>query len=309
MGKGTRSRANRATHSRERPRKATHDIDVRERLVGIFDANEELLQIALTHARAAFNHSGVKGDAVERAVRDFLRAHLPRAFDIGTGEVVDIQGHRSPQLDVVVSNSDQPFVHPQDTPGIYLAEGVSAVGEVKSVLNSGALDDILRKGKLIRTLVPAHAAGDVVNGNPVDIARFVNTIPYFALAIESDISTDGILQRLSAEPELSVAQHAAPIMLPAVDLLVVLRPKLSLIFITPGGVIHLVDAAGNDVAGWGQIGGARPLTELFVWLNANATRVKRFASIATPYLTPTSRAELDAIRAREAVVGAVIPEK
>jgi len=309
VGKGTRTRANREKQPRNLAQKTAVNVEVRERLVKIFDANEELLQVALAQARAAFDHSGVKGDAVERAVRDFLRAHLPRAFDIGTGEVVDIQGNRSPQLDVVVSNSDQPFVHSQDTPGIYLAEGVSAVGEVKSVLNSAALDDILRKGRVIRTLVPTHAAGDIVNGNSADIARFVNTIPYFTLAIESDVSIDTVLKRLSAEPELSATQGSASITLPALDLLVVLKPKLSLIFITPGGATHLVDAAGNDIGGWGQIEGTRPLTELFVWLNANATRVKRFSSIATPYLTPTSRAELDAIRAREAADGADVQEE
>ncbi|WP_146244187.1 DUF6602 domain-containing protein [Curtobacterium sp. MCBD17_032] len=277
-------------------RQSADALSQRERLGALFDVNEQKLRLALDEARASFDHRGIKGDVVEGAVRTFLRGHLQRVFDVGTGEVIDQFGHRSPQLDVVVSNSDQPFAYPIDASGLYLAEGVSAVGEVKSKLNSASLQDILTKGQQIRQIRPRPLQGDEVYGNPVDIDRYVMSLPYFAIAIESDISTESILKRLADAPLLPAGATDSGRRLPSLDMLVVLDRRMTAMFVMDGGSIHLLESDGSDVEGWGLVHPGRPLTDLFLWLNTNVTRVRRHTSIAIPYLVPTSREELDWIR-------------
>src|SRR4051812_27988330 len=90
----------------------------------------------LAEGRPKFQHSTLKGGAVENADRDFLRSFVPRRLAIGTGEVIDHNGNRSAQTDVVVANEDHPFTFTGDDPGLFFIEGVSAAGEVKSVLTT-----------------------------------------------------------------------------------------------------------------------------------------------------------------------------
>jgi hypothetical protein len=90
--------------------------DERSAVSHAIDALEGQLRAQLDHARAQLEHMGNRGSAAEDAFRDFLARHLPRRFDVGHGEVVDTHGARSGQVDVIVSNEDQPFRH-GDRPG------------------------------------------------------------------------------------------------------------------------------------------------------------------------------------------------
>ena len=85
--------------------------------------NEKQMLARLEETRSRFAHPGNKGDAVEIAFRDFLRKHLPRRFDVGHGEVIDTNGHRSGQVDVVVMNEHHPFTYPPEDAGLFFIEG------------------------------------------------------------------------------------------------------------------------------------------------------------------------------------------
>lgn len=257
---------------------------VGDRLTAAFAAEEALLRAALDKARADFDHRGVRGDAVERAVRLFLQRHLPRKFGVGTGEAIDRLGHRTSQLDVLVLNDEQPFIHEPDESGLYLVEGVSAVGEVKARLARADLEDILAKGERLRALAPTHTTGDIVRTNLSDRSRFVESVPYFGLALESRMSIELTLEVLNSN--FTVTPDSRPT-LPTLDALFV---------VGVGSFYNFWDGQGSHQfrspqgLGTGWIGPFpdNVLVGLFSWLNGTMSRITRANSIATPYLMATN---------------------
>lgn len=82
--------------------------------------------------------SNTKGLERQTFIDSFLSQVLPSHFRFGTGDATDQAGNRSGQLDVVI---EYPFVPSLPIVGsertrLYLAEGISAVIEVKSDLSS-----------------------------------------------------------------------------------------------------------------------------------------------------------------------------
>ena len=106
-------------------------------------------------------HRGELGTAREQIVRDFLKAHLPRRFDVGTGFAFDCDGNVSRQLDVVIFDA---MICPRfELPGgklLFPCEAIAAVGQIKSALTShkelaGAFDNLASVKVLDRS---AHGA-------------------------------------------------------------------------------------------------------------------------------------------------------
>jgi transposase len=83
------------------------------------NAVELQMQARLAEIRQRLHHRGNKGASVEAVVREFLREYLPRRFDVGHGEIVDQQGQRSPQTDVVIVNEDHPGTFTHNEPGLF----------------------------------------------------------------------------------------------------------------------------------------------------------------------------------------------
>lgn len=83
-------------------------------------------------------HPGELGTDREEVVRSFLRAYLPKRFEISTGFVFDVNGAVSNQVDIVIADT---LVCPRfETVGgtrYYPCESVVAVGQVKSSITSG----------------------------------------------------------------------------------------------------------------------------------------------------------------------------
>jgi hypothetical protein len=80
-------------------------------------------------------HPAELGTDREEIIRQFLRAYLPKRFDVSTGFAFDSAGKVSKQLDIVISNS---LICPRfETAGgkrFFPCESVVAVGQVKSSL-------------------------------------------------------------------------------------------------------------------------------------------------------------------------------
>ena len=89
------------------------------------------------------------GTAAERPVRDQLEQILPRGIAVGEGFVIDSYGGTSRQQDVILYERDIcPVFSVNNTPQTtyYPCEGVIAVGEVKSSLDTASLRDAFQKG-------------------------------------------------------------------------------------------------------------------------------------------------------------------
>ena len=75
-----------------------------------------------------------RGDTVEVAVRDFLQRRLPQQYHIGQGHIVDKKLITSPQLDVIIADSNgMPVLFEGENGVQYIPyESVYLVGEIKS---------------------------------------------------------------------------------------------------------------------------------------------------------------------------------
>ena len=99
-------------------------------------------------------HSSIVGSAREFIVKRTLRSILPPITHIGTGKVVDFQGKKSRQIDIIVYDSRFPVFEIQSGIGIYLLEGVIATIEVKSTLTKKSLFEALENTLSILQLTP-----------------------------------------------------------------------------------------------------------------------------------------------------------
>lgn len=257
---------------------------VAEQLHAMFAAQDAQMVAALQLARAGFEHSENKGQAVELAVRQFLEGHLPRRYGVGCGEVIDRQGNRSGQLDVVIVDSGQPFVRDRDTPGVYIAEGVTAIGEVKAALRPGDLAEIARRGPQIKRLHPLANEGDSLYSNFTDVHRFAESIAYFALALETNMKPATILAALNKIER--VPAHAGGVDIPALDMLCILGHGTYFDLGDEQGSMSARTSDGRFLRGWVGPTESPGLVDLFVWLNTHLPRFVRGSSVVIPYFLP-----------------------
>ncbi len=269
---------------------ATDGLDPREearrRLLNSFSAQEVSLSAALMQTRAENNHGGVKGSRVEVAVREFLRNRLPRRLDIGHGEVIDQSGRRSRQLDVVVSDLDQPFSGSGDDPALFLVDGVAACGEVKTTLTTGNMSDLIEKGSALKRLRYSSYEHDQVVVNPSDYLRFHASPAFFGVALESQVSDEALITRLATMEPVTDPRGEGPNLAP-VDAVFALGQS-------PQAAIDLGDGqgrlgswltpTGETGTGWGMDRRSGPLVAFFLWLSIIMPRRTRLISTAAPYL-------------------------
>lgn len=90
-------------------------------------------------AERLVRHPGELGTGREEVIRQFLRAYLPKRFEVSSGFAFDSRGNVSQQLDIVISNS---LICPHfETAGgnrFFPCESVVAVGQVKSSLTTAS---------------------------------------------------------------------------------------------------------------------------------------------------------------------------
>lgn len=115
----------------------------------------EQLKLHLSKGRVALSHNGEKGNALEAAVRDFFREHLPPSIGVTHGQVVDSPGNLSTQLDVILYDANRTPVFFSDSESgtrLIPAEGVIAAIEVKTRLENRHLRPLVEVANTLKTL-------------------------------------------------------------------------------------------------------------------------------------------------------------
>jgi len=240
---------------------------------------EQQMRGELAKARATFAHNVNRGDGGEASLRAVLRQYLPRRYELGHGEVVDSFGGRSAQTDIVVANEDHPFIFTADLPGLFLVEGVSAAGEVKSVLTKQNLEDSLPKSVRFKSLKPAHVRSLAFTGEK-DRNKFGENPPWFIFAYESRLSLEGITEILDG------FQKSLPAATRMADAVFCLE-RGSVVDVGDGlSDLKAVGADGSQLAGWIRNASSEVLFDFLGWLSISVPRVVRMASILPVYLMP-----------------------
>ena len=121
----------------------------------ILELAEEQLWVDFKRA-GAFKHRGIIGTGRELALVTFLNRRLPSRYEVASGEIVDIGGTRSGQIDVLVYDAHRsaPLVTEDDGRVLIGAEAVLAVIEVKSTLTRDELGNAIGGAKRVRALRP-----------------------------------------------------------------------------------------------------------------------------------------------------------
>ena len=157
---------------------------------------EKQMKSRLEEITETFQHSGNKGTSLEAVFREFLLQYLPRRLDIGNGEIVSINGHRSKQTDIIIVNEDHPFTFNRNEPGLFFIEGVCAAGEIKKVLTSQEFEQALRNSQQFKKLEINPGAWTTVSANDSDLARYYKCPHYFLVAFESQLNLETILKKI-----------------------------------------------------------------------------------------------------------------
>lgn len=120
----------------------------------ISHAADELL-LSLERSRRSFSHNLTSGESTEAAVRQFFRDHYPDSIGVGHGQVVDVHGSRSTQLDIVLYDKARTpilFSDKENGNRLFPAEGVIAAIEVKSSVTSADLSKAAANAKVLKNL-------------------------------------------------------------------------------------------------------------------------------------------------------------
>lgn len=102
----------------------------------IFEAAGKKLRSDFEELSKTIPHRGVKGGQAADLVRKFLNDHLPKRFASGSGFIIDRRDNISKQTDVIVYDAmNCPVYRASDDAGIFPADNVAAVVEVKSIVD------------------------------------------------------------------------------------------------------------------------------------------------------------------------------
>ncbi len=101
---------------------------------------------------AQYQHRGLRGSAREEVVKDFLVNYLPSNLEIASGEIFGTRGSNPRESDVIVLDRFKVPLMFAGNKRLVPVEGVYAVMEVKSNLDSSALRDCLSKCSDIKSM-------------------------------------------------------------------------------------------------------------------------------------------------------------
>jgi len=253
-----------------------------------FQGHEDKLRADLKIIRSRLTHKGNKGSSAEDAFRSFLSDHLPRIYEVGHGEVID-SGDRAAgsidpgagQIDIIVLNDEQPrFVKTSD-PGTYLIEGVSAAGEVKSILTSSELDKTVKKAGKFKSLRPKFFQNDMIQAEQSDVKRFYERRPYFLFAFESQMTIQTIHENIIKSQKkygLTDTGH--------IDAVFCLDRGCLFNLGDGEGAFSFNLKSGAKFSNWGFKSEESTIVWLIKWLSVCMPRVRTFKNILTHYIFP-----------------------
>ena len=140
-------------------------------LSALFESTQKKMVGEFSAIRAAIDHGGTVGDETELAWRDFIGQLLPTRYQVCDGFVVDAQGLRSDQIDIIVF--DRHYSPPLFQAGnvqYVPAEAVYAVFEVKQRIDKKTLRQASAKvasvRRLKRTTAPIPTADGLLKPKP-----------------------------------------------------------------------------------------------------------------------------------------------
>lgn len=121
-------------------------------------------------------HSATAGSARERLIQDFLIAHLPEMTSVVSGMIIDSDGRRSKQQDIVLMLRSMPRLPFASGHDLIFQEGAVATFEIKTQITQSTLEKIALNIKSVNDLVPSTLEGAQLGDLDWPYARILNVI-------------------------------------------------------------------------------------------------------------------------------------
>ena len=124
-------------------------------LVDLFGLAAQEMLSSVEQSRAALTHNLSIGEANESVVREFLRQRLPASIGVGRGQIVDKNGQRTRQLDVVLYDAFRTpalWTDKEKDQRLFPSESVVAVVEVRTHLRASDAESIVRNMRSVKIL-------------------------------------------------------------------------------------------------------------------------------------------------------------
>jgi len=119
----------------------------------VFDEVSNQMKSDFVKAQKSLSHSGLKGNANEETVKNFLIQYLPKTVDITTGILVDSTGNKSRQLDIIICDSAKtPIFYQSGETRVIPIECAYAVIEVKAYLDKAELEKAYKNMQSVKAL-------------------------------------------------------------------------------------------------------------------------------------------------------------
>jgi hypothetical protein len=160
-------------------------------------------RMALDLRQRLVPHRGEQGASREAIIREFLRAYLPKRFEVSTGFVFDADGRVSEQIDIIIADS---LVTPrfEDPGGIrfYPCEAVVAAGEVRTAITSRTqLWDAITQLRSVSLLdrsangrAVCYHTGEVIDHTHNHLHQIFTFLMILDRAPSSDLTTEVLLE-------------------------------------------------------------------------------------------------------------------
>jgi hypothetical protein len=113
---------------------------------------QKKLANAYEESSSVLDHDVSIGEIREAIIQDILKKFLPPSIQIGTGQIIDIWGSKSKQMDIIIARDNAPAFHFEHNISAFFIETVLAVIEVKSMLYKEKLTEALENLKSVKNL-------------------------------------------------------------------------------------------------------------------------------------------------------------
>lgn len=138
----------------------------------LFNGLQKTMISKLETIRGNVQHAPTMGNGFEEEWIDWFKTYLPNKYGINSAIVIDYEGNKSDQIDIVIYDSlYTPFMFNENDIKYIPAEGVYAIFEVKPEMSKDYIQYAGKKiesvRKLIRTSTDIINAGQTWNARPL----------------------------------------------------------------------------------------------------------------------------------------------
>lgn len=121
-------------------------------------------------------HSVTAGAARERLIQDFLTAHLPQMTSVVSGVIIDSDGLRSKQQDIVLMLKSMPRLPFASGHDLIFQEGAVATFEIKTGITPSDLSDIALNIASVKSLKPSTLEGAQIGNLDWSYTRILSVV-------------------------------------------------------------------------------------------------------------------------------------